>query len=104
MVKNIKQPKITSPNASKIEILKQGMQTEFWKIITEAMEESKEFIMEQQDGEDIQGLDAELYKATNELFKAKKKLIDKLIETPKNMIKWFEKPVSEIKNFDPYDD
>ena len=103
MVKKIKQSKITSSDASKIEILKQGMQTEFWKIIIEAMEESKEFIEKEQDGEDIQTLDAELYKATNELFKAKKRLIDKLIEAPKSMIEWFAKPVSERQNFDPYE-
>lgn len=101
MAKKIKQTKITLPNAGKIEILRAGIQTEFWKIIVEAMEESKEFIEKEQD-EDIQTLDAELYKATNELFKAKRKLIDKLIQTPENMISWFSKPNSDIPNFDPY--
>lgn len=103
MVKKIKQPKITSPDASKIEILKQGMQTEFWKIIIEAMEESRVDIQAKQDGEDIAELDADQYKFRNELFKAKKEFIDALSKTPDNLISWLEKPVSEKpKEFDPY--
>jgi hypothetical protein len=93
----------TASDPSKIEILKQGKQTEFWRIIIDALEESKEDIQKKQDSEDLKELSPELYKIYNELFKAKKQLIDTLIKTPDNIISWLTKPVTERQNFDPYD-
>jgi hypothetical protein len=93
----------TTEDPAKIEILKQGRQTEFWNIIKEVMEESKEDIQKKQDGEDIAELSPEQYKFRNELFKAKKEMIDNLIKTPENIISWLEKPETERQNFDPYD-
>lgn len=89
---------------SAIEILKQGAQSEFWQLILKIMQESKEDIQAKQDSEDMKDLSAELYKSYNELFKAKKELIDTLMKTPENIISWLAKPQAERpKEFDPYD-
>ena len=84
-------------------ILEEGKKTQFWKLVVDSLMESKEFIQEQQDGEDISELSAEQYKHMNEVFKAKKKFLDILTKTPDNIISWLEKPVNERKEFDPYD-
>lgn len=84
-------------------ILEEGKKTEFWKLIVRSMEESKEFIQSQQDDDDLKELTPEMYKLTNEIFKAKKQYLDTLIKTPDNIISWLEKPSSERQDFDPYD-
>lgn len=99
-----KTSKINTSDITKIEILKSGKQTEFWRLIVEAIEKSKDFIQSQIDGEDILELEPEKYKMVNELFKSKKKFLDSLIETPDNLISWLEKPETERpKEFDPYE-
>ena len=99
----IKKKQINTQNISKIEILRQGIASQFWGIILEIMQESKDYIEEQQNSEDMQGLTPEIYKLSNELFKAKKAMIDKLMEAPANMISWLEKPNNDRKDFDPYE-
>lgn len=90
---------------SKIEILKAGMKTEFWKIIVEAIQESKDYIQEQMDAEGMKDMTPEQYKFTNETFKAKRMYLDTLMKTPENMISWMVKvPSEKPKNFDPYGD
>jgi len=90
-------------NTTKQELLKIGKQGEFWKIIVDTLEESKDYIQEQQDSEELKELTAEQYKFQNEIFKAKKKFLEILINTPDNIITWLEKPTSERKEFDPYE-
>lgn len=84
-------------------ILEEGKKTKFWQLILEAIDESKQFIQQEQDGEDISILNAEQYKHVNEVFKAKKKFLDALKETPDNLISWLGTPANERKEFDPYD-
>jgi len=87
-----------------IAILKEGTKSDFWKIIIEALEDSRHFIEEQQESEDMQELLPEQYKFTNELYKAKKEFLSTLIKTPENIVSWLESPPEEReKEFDPYD-
>ena len=97
--------KIKNQNSdiTKIELLKQGKGLEFWKIIVDAMEESLEDIQRKQDSEEMSELNQEQYKFRNELFKAKKELLNALIKTPDNLISWLQKPETERKEYDPYD-
>jgi len=96
--------KSNSADASKIEILRTGQQTEFWRLIVEAIEESKAHIQKQMDGNDILDLPPEQYKMVNELFKSKKQFLDTLIKTPENLMSWLETPPNERpKEFDPYE-
>lgn len=85
------------------EILKEGKKTKFWELIVASIQESKEFIQKEQDSEDLKDLSPELYKLTNELYKAKKAFLDVLAKTPDNLISWLEKPDNDRKEFDPYD-
>ena len=84
-------------------ILEEGKKTAFWKLICEALKESKEFIQSEQDSEDLKDLSPEMYKLTNELFKSKKVFLDKLVETPDNILSWLEKPSNVRQEFDPYE-
>ena len=77
---------------SAIEILKQGRKTEFWRLIVEAMKESKEVIQKTQDGDDIADLPSTEYKLQNEIYKVKKEFLDTLVNTPENIISWLEEP------------
>lgn len=89
--------------AEKAEILKQGAVSAFWLLILEVLEESKRDIQEKQDSADIAELSAEEYKFRNELFKAKRELLNKLINTPENVISWLSKPEGQkAQDFDPY--
>lgn len=97
-----KKLKNTSSDITKIEILKAGKNSEFWNLIVDALEESREDIQKKQDGEDIAELSPEQYKFRNELFKAKKEMLETLTKTPENLISWLTKPEEERKNYDPY--
>lgn len=83
-------------------ILEEGKKSEFWKLILQSIAESKEFIQQEQDSEDLKELSPEMYKFTNEVYKAKKQFLDRLAETPDNIISWLQKPSSERQEFDPY--
>lgn len=84
------------------EIIRQGERTEFWALIVQALQESKEAIQREQDGEDIAELPADQYKLKNELYKAKKDYLETLMRTPQNIISWLQEPSNENKEFDPY--
>lgn len=83
-------------------ILKDGKKTKFWQMVVEAMEESKQFIQNELDREDLLDISAEEYKYKNELFKAKKRMIDSLIKTPDNLASWLGTPEGKRTEFDPY--
>lgn len=92
-------------NPTKIEILKQGKQTEFWKLILDAIEESREYITDQLEDESMDDLPPEQYKFMVKTLQSKKKFLDVLKKTPDNLISWLETPPSERpKNFDPYEE
>lgn len=103
MPKKIKQKQSNNQDVSQIEILRQGAQGEFWRIISETIRESIEYINDQMESEEMKDLTAEQYKFTNELFKAKKEFLNMLIKTPENVMSWLGKPEGERKEFDPYD-
>ena len=84
-------------------ILEEGMKTDFWKLIVDALKESKESLQRLQDGEEIADLPPEQYKLQMELCKAKKDYLDKLAKTPENIISWLEDPNNDTTEFDPYD-
>lgn len=87
-----------------IGILKEGSKSPFWKLIIKALEESKEFIQQQMDADEMQDLDEKLYKFMNETYKAKKAFIDSLMKTPENIMSWLDTPPAERpKDFDPYE-
>ncbi len=99
----VKKVKSNSSEESKIEILKQGMNSEFWRLIKEAIEDSIDHIQTQMDAEEMKNLSAAQYKFMNESMKAKKEYLHTLLKTPENLISWLEKPATdEPKDFDPY--
>ena len=84
-------------------ILLEGKQTKFWALVVQSIEESIDFIKQQQESEDMKELSPEMYKFTNEVFKAKIVFLKNLIKTPDNIISWLEKPSNDRPDFDPYD-
>lgn len=89
--------------ASRREILQQGQNSDFWRIITDYLKESKEHLRKEQDDEDLKSLPAEQYKVESELLKAKIKYLDRLADYPNTIIGWLQTPDSTEKNYDPYD-
>lgn len=87
---------------SKQEILRQGMNSEFWKIISEALRDSKNHLRNEQDADALRDLPADQYKVENELLKAKIKYLDKLADYPNTIIGWLQNPNQEEKDYDPY--
>ena len=87
---------------SRQEILRQGMKSEFWQIISEALRDSKNHLRNEQDADELKDLPADQYKVENELLKAKIKYLDKLADYPNTIIGWLENPNQEEKNYDPY--
>ena len=79
------------------------METPFWRLIVEAINDSQEFLQEQENSEDLDDLPPEQYKFFSKILKAKKKYLETLADTPKNLISWLGKPENERKEFDPYD-
>jgi len=85
-----------------IAIIQEGMTRDFWKLITEALIDSKEYIQKQQDEAVMLEVPALEYKIRNEVYIAKKQFIDNLLETPTNLIQHLSVPESDSRNFDPY--
>ena len=92
----------TKDSKSKQEILRQGMNSEFWKIISEALRDSKNHLRNEQDADELKDLPADQYKVENELLKAKIKYLDKLANYPDTIIGWLQNPNQEEKDYDPY--
>ncbi len=95
--------KTTKEEANAKGILEAGKKEKFWELIMKSIDESIEYIQKEQDSEDMKELSPEMYKLTNELFKAKKEFLSTLKRTPDNILSWLEKPSSEREDFDPYD-
>jgi len=87
---------------SAAQILKDGMQTKFWKLICEALDESREELLKYQDSEEFRNLPADVYKLENELIRSKRVYLETLKKTPDNIISWLGKPNNNDENFDPY--
>lgn len=95
--------KTVKDNKDAQEILREGKKTTFWRLIVEALNDSRVDIQEKQDGEDIASLPADKYKSQMELFKAKKELIDNHIGLPDSLVEHLGNPDNKKKNFDPYE-
>ena len=83
-------------------IIDLGIKSDFWKIILQAIEESKEHL-DRRDDEDLRELPAEQYKFECELIKVKKKFLDKLAELPEAIKGNLESEEGKPVNLDPYD-
>ena len=87
------------------EILRLGQNTEFWKIICDALNDSITHLQSEQDGEAIKDLPSEQYKFETELLKAKRKYLAHLKVLPDTLIAFFAQPAGNVEkplNFDPY--
>lgn len=85
-------------------VLKEGVKSEFWRLITEALTESREALQRAQDSDEaMRDLPPEQYKVANELYRIKREFIDTLSKMPENIISWLVDPKSDNEGFDPYD-
>ena len=82
-------------------IIDLGVKSDFWKIILQSIEESKEHL-DRRDDDDLRELLAEQYKFECEIIKIKKKFLDKLAELPEAIKGSLENEGQPI-NLDPYD-
>lgn len=89
-------------NKDKQEVLRQGIKSDFWRLITEALKDSKGYLQKLADNDDLKELPADQYKVENELLKAKRKYLDKLSKLPDDLISWLENPDNKKPDFDPY--
>lgn len=87
---------------SKQEILRQGQQSDFWRIILEYITESKEHLRQEQASDELKDYPADQYKVEMELLKAKIKYLDNLANYPNTIIGWLQNP-NEEKNWDVYE-
>jgi len=85
------------------EVLRQGQQTEFWHILTQALDDSIEHIQSELDGDGITGLAPDKYKVMAEILKGRKKDLKKLKELPEILIVYLENPDQTAPDFDPYE-
>lgn len=83
-------------------VLQVGKTSEFWQVICEAIEQSREHLQTYQDSEEFKDLPADKYKLESELIRAKRQFLNTLKETPDNIISWLSTPDNKIENFDPY--
>ena len=84
------------------EILSQGIATEFWSILLQALDESIIHLQKEQDSDDMRDLPAEQYKVEAEILKAKRANLHKLKDLPTSIIAWLIQPDQSEPNFDPY--
>jgi hypothetical protein len=82
--------------------LRQGAATEFWQIILQALDESIQYLQNQQDSEEMRELSSEQYKVENEILKAKRANLKILKELPSTIMGWLENPDQSEPEFDPY--
>ncbi len=84
-------------------ILKEGMKTPFWKMISEALQESKDALARAQDGDQtLRELPPDQYKLESELYRIKRDFLSTLMKTPENLMSWLESPNNNDTEFDPY--
>lgn len=89
-------------NQDKIEILKEGQNTKFWKIILEQLNMMTIKLDEELNSEELEKLAPEEYKAKSKLLKAEKKLVDILIDLPNSIVVSLGTPDNEVEDDDPY--
>ena len=96
-------------NETRIELLRNGMQDEFWLMICDVLDENIKDAQEQIDAilEDpaISTLPAEQYKTTLEILKSKKLDRQALKDLPRELMRQMQSSDSEhVENLDPYED
>lgn len=101
-VVKVVRPKLKLDNDAKAEILKQGKESQFWKIMLGAIFESIDDIDRKINDPELKNLPAEQYKFMVEGFKDKKEFLLTLTKTPDNILSWLGTPDNERQNFDPY--
>lgn len=87
------------------EVLSIGQETEFWKLLCRAIDDSIAHLNVQQDGDAMKDLPSEQYKIESELLKAKRKYLVHLKALPKLLIAYLTQPAGNSEpdyNFDPY--
>ncbi len=96
--------KLKNPADSKNiqEVLRQGMNTEFWQIITQAIDDNIENLQEQMDSDKLLALPPDQYKLENEVLKEKRRHYQKLKELPLILIDWLQNPNQNEPELDPY--
>lgn len=90
---------------SLMEILRLGQATEFWKLIQESIDESKEHLQKVEDSQELRELPAEQYKLESEILKMKKRYLDHLRRLPTSIIEYLQEPPENREkagNDDPY--
>ena len=96
---SLKQPK----NSEHAQIIvRTGANSEFWGLITEALESNIQAVEQEMRDEDMKELPPDRYKLEMELLKSKAKYLSKLKELPETLMQWFEKPDNTVQNFDPF--
>lgn len=88
---------------SKQAILQQGQSSDFWRIILDYIELSREHLRKEQKSQNLKSLPAEEYKLQNELLMAKLEYLDNLADYPNTIISSLQNPNQEEINFDVYD-
>lgn len=88
--------------ASIQEILKQGMQTEFWDIIVEELNNQITQLHKEKADPNLRNLPAGEYKLYNELLFAKIDYLENLQKLPGDLIMQMESPSAKFENLDPY--
>ena len=96
--------KLKNPADSKNiqEVLRQGLNTEFWQIIAQAIDDNIENPQEQMDSDKLFALPPDQYKLENEILKEKRRHYQKLKELPLTLISWLQNPNQNEPNLDPY--
>ena len=87
------------------EILRIGMSSEFWRLLSEGLDDNIENLRKMQDSDEMQELAPEQYKLRSELLKAKKKYLTDLKKLPQSLIDFLSDPQGNNEdphNFDPY--
>jgi hypothetical protein len=95
--------KVSIDDKASIEIIRLGKQSEFWKLLLQALEKSIKKLEADRDGEDLKELPNDQYKVENELIKAKIQYLKKLMETPDSIVSWLQDPDNSSVEFDPYE-
>lgn len=85
------------------EIMRQGMQSEFWLMIMQALDESMKILQAEADSDEMKTLPPEQYKLESELIKAKRYYLARLKEYPQVIINRVADTNFEDFEFDPYE-
>ena len=84
------------------EILSQGMKSDFWNILVQALNDNKEDLRNKRGDKKFRDLPPELYKLESELLEARIEYIDNMLDLPNSVISWLKSPDQSKADFDPY--